>query len=130
MLFAGRQRQHVAAPPLLVLGFADQPAGHLPNILLQRREQPAVGSAEAQRDAERLSFADDDVGSAAPGDFKKPEADRLGYRDDQQSARIVRGIGDCLRSSMQPKKFGDCTTTAAVSLSIPSEPGSSVPASV
>ena len=55
----------VSTKPRLPVGvdrLAAQPAGHLADVFLLAAEQPDIGPAELQADADRLALADDDVG--------------------------------------------------------------------
>ena len=61
VLLARGQRKHESALALLVDGLADQAARHLADVFFARRNDAAVGAAEAQRHAERLGFHGDDV---------------------------------------------------------------------
>ena len=48
VLLARRQRQHEAAPPLVVDGLAGEPPRHLPHIFVAGGEEPDIGAAEIQ----------------------------------------------------------------------------------
>ena len=63
VLLAGGERQDEAALTLRVDGLAGEPARHLADVLFAAGEEPDVRSAELQPDADRLAFADDDVGA-------------------------------------------------------------------
>src|SRR6185437_12643242 len=60
VLLASRQRQYPAAAAFGVGGLADQPARHLPHMLLTRGEKADMRPAEIERVAERLAFGGDD----------------------------------------------------------------------
>ena len=94
VLLAGRQRQHEAAAALGVDRFAGEPSRHLPHELEPGREQPDIGAAEIERVADRLAFADDDVGVHLARRAQRAERHRLGEHRDQQRALGVRGGGD------------------------------------
>ncbi len=93
MLLAGRQGQDEAALALGVDRLAGQPPGHLPNMLFAAREQTDIGSAELQPDADRLAFANDDVGSHFARRLDQPQRDRLGHDRDQERALGMRRFG-------------------------------------
>ena len=94
MLLARRKRQHEAALALGIDGLAGEAAGHLPDMLLAAGEQADIGPAELQPDADRLAFADDDVGAHLARRLDQPQRDRLGDDRDQQRAGGMRRLGD------------------------------------
>ena len=118
VLLAGREGQHEAALAVGVDRLAAEPPGHLSHELLAAAEQAEVGSAEIESDAERLAFADDDVGAKIAGRLDQAERDRLGDHRDQQRALGVRRLGDVARSGMRPRMSGYWTTTQEVSASM------------
>src|SRR5207248_1658146 len=63
VLLARAQRGDVGAPALAVDGLAHEAPGQAPYVLEPAGEQAQVGPAEAERRAERLPLADDDVGA-------------------------------------------------------------------
>jgi hypothetical protein len=63
-------------------------------MLLAAGEQADIRPAELQPDADRLAFADDDVGAHLAGRADQPERDRLGDHRDQQRALGMRRLGD------------------------------------
>ena len=64
VLLAGLQREHEATPAVDVHGFAGDPAGHPPQVLLAGGEEAERGPAEVEAVAERLALADGDVHAA------------------------------------------------------------------
>ena len=64
VLLARGQGQDEPAPALGIVRLPDEPAGHLAQEFLLRREEAEVGSAESQRNAKGLRLATDDVGRA------------------------------------------------------------------
>ena len=96
VLLAGRERQHEAALAVGVDGLARDPARHLADMLFAAGEQADVGAAEVEADADRLAFADHDVGAHFAGRLEQAERDRLGHHHDQQRALGVGGVGERL----------------------------------
>ena len=94
MLLARREGQDEAALALGVDRLAAQPAGHLTDVLLAAGEQAEIGPAELEPVADRLAFADDDVGPHLAGRADQPERDRFGHDGDQQRAGGVGGLGE------------------------------------
>ena len=74
-----------------------KPPRHLADVFLLAAEQPDVGPAELQPDADRLAFADDDVGAHFARRLDRAERDRFGHDRDQQ--RLL-GLA-CLRQRRQ-----------------------------
>ena len=91
MLLAGGECQNEAAATFRVPRFADDAAGHLPHVLLLRRQEPDKRSAIGDRNAERLRFAADDIGPARRSD----EGERQGFRNshNNQAAGAVDARG-------------------------------------
>ena len=65
VLLARLQREREARPAVDIERAADDAAGHLPHVLHARGHEAEVRAARGQRHAERLAFADGDVGAAA-----------------------------------------------------------------
>ena len=86
VLFAGRERQHVAAAAFDVGGFAAEAARHLADEFLARGEEADIGAAEVQRVADRLALAHHDVGAHFAGRRDGAERDDLGHHGDEQRA--------------------------------------------
>ena len=86
VLFARRQRQHEAAPPVRVDRLAAEAPGHLAQIFRSRREEADIRAAEIQAVADRLAFADDDVGAHLARRLDEAERDGLGEDGDEQRA--------------------------------------------
>ena len=63
VLLAGLKRHPIGAIALGIHGHADEPAGRLPHVPLERREKRGVRTAVSQRHAEALRVAEDDVGA-------------------------------------------------------------------
>src|SRR5581483_9497125 len=91
VLLARLQGEHVAGAALEVLRLADDAPGHLADVAVAAGEEPDVGPAERERDAERLAFGDDDVGAVVGGRAKEPEAHGVRGDDEERAAR-VRGF--------------------------------------
>ena len=100
--------------PVAVGRLSREPPRHLPHEFVARGNHSDVRAAIARRHAEALPFHRDNVRfRRRPHDAKRHPSV---IASDQQRARRVRQFrerGDC--SSSTPKKFGDCTTTAAAS---------------
>ena len=73
MLLAGLQRQHVTTPALGIDRRPDQPPGHAPHQRLGAGDEPDVGPAERERNAQRLSVAHGEVGAVLAGRREDPE---------------------------------------------------------
>ena len=93
VLFAGGERQHVGALSAIVNGLADQASSHLVDVGFLGGEEAEVGSAKPQRNAERLSFADDNVRAHFAGSLEHGQ--RSGICDDADERALCRA-----RSSM------------------------------
>ena len=89
VLLAGLQREHEAAAPVDVLGFAGDPSRHPPDLRLGRAEEAERGPAEVEAVAERLALAEGDVGAGLAGRLQDPERHRVAG-DDQQRAVLLR----------------------------------------
>ncbi len=63
VLLASPERHHVRPAPIDVEGPADEPPGHLARQRLGGRQHAQVGAAVLGRDAQRLPFADRDIGA-------------------------------------------------------------------
>ncbi len=94
VLLACRERQHIAAPSLGIVGLAHEPARHLAHMRVARREEPEMRAAEAHRIAQRLALAGDDVGIHRARRLDQAERYRLGHGDDQKRAGIVARRGE------------------------------------
>ena len=86
VLLAGRQRQHEAAAAFGVDGLAAEAARHLADELLARGEEADVRSAEGERVADRLAFADDDVRALRARRLDGAKRHDLGEDGDEQGA--------------------------------------------
>ena len=94
MLLARRKGQDKAASAFGVDGLASQTSRHLPHVFHPGGEQPEIGTAEAQRVAEALTFADRDIGIHLARGAQGAESDRIGKDSDQKRAARARGGGD------------------------------------
>ena len=65
----------------------------------------------------RLAFGHDDVGPVIARPLQQAQADRIDRHDQQGAGRVRRPRPTASTSSRQPKKFGCCTNTQAVSSS-------------
>ncbi len=84
--------RHEPAISVAVDGLTGKAPGHLAQILLFRRDHTAERPAIAERNAERLRLHADNIGlNRRPN---HTERNRLGDRDDQQRALLVRNLGD------------------------------------
>ena len=63
-----------------------------------------------------LPFGHDDVGAVVAGPLEQAQADRIDRRRRTARRRRARSRPSCSTSSRQPKKFGCCTSTQAVSV--------------
>ena len=97
VLLAGGQRQDEAAPAVLVDRLAGDPAGHLAQEFLLAGHEAEVGPAEAQREAERLGLAGDDVGPELARALRaEPSGQGLGDDGHRQGLDAVGGVGEGL----------------------------------
>ena len=87
MLLAGGEGEDIAALSLRIHGLAAEPAGHLPDEFLGRREQAHIGTAKVQGIADGLTLAHGDVGPHFPGRGHEAEADRFG--EDRHKERFL-----------------------------------------
>ena len=67
MLLARGQRQHESALAVCIHRFTAEAAGHLPHEFRLTCEETDIRSAEAERNADRLAFANRDVGPHLAG---------------------------------------------------------------
>ena len=67
---------------------ADDAARRLPHVLLARREERRVRAAVAERHAEALRVADDDVGAHLAGRREQRQAQQIGADRDQHAGRV------------------------------------------
>ena len=95
VLLASGERQHVAPPPLLVHGLADEPARHAAHVALARGEEPQIRTPEGKRDAEALAFSHRDVDAERARRMQDPEAHRLRRHADEQRVGGSNVLGDC-----------------------------------
>ncbi len=107
VLFARRECQHETSASFFVVSFADEPAGNLSRVLFPRRKQTDIWTTKRQRHSKRLSFSDDDVGAARPGDFSNPNEIASVIATTSKAPFACAASARPLQSSMQPKKFGD-----------------------
>ena len=94
MLFARRQRENKAALAIGIDSFAAQTPGHLAQKLFARGKQADIRPAEIQTIAQRLAFADDNIGTHCAGRFQNTQRHCLSDNDNQQGATCVHGLGD------------------------------------
>ena len=73
VLFARLESQDVSASTLAVDGGADQPAGHAPQQRLLAGDKSEVRAAKGQRQSQRLSIADRQVGAIVPRGRQQPQ---------------------------------------------------------
>jgi hypothetical protein len=72
VLFAGRERQYVAATALVVHRFAHQTAGGAPQIFLLAGEKAQIGAAIVEGNTQRLAVAQGHVGVIGAGRLQQP----------------------------------------------------------
>ncbi len=70
VLLASGEGQHETALAVGIDGLAAEPTGHLPDELLARGHQAEIGAAEIECVADRLAFADHDIGTERTGRFE------------------------------------------------------------
>ncbi len=118
MLLARRQRQHEAALAFGIDRLAAEAPRHLADILLLAAEQPDIRPAELQPDADRLAFADDDVGVHLARRLERAQRDRLGHHRDQQRLLRVARVGQRAQVGDAAEDVGILDDDADVSSSI------------
>ena len=112
VLLAGRQRQHEAALASASTVSPHSRPGIWRTYFAVRREQADIGPAEVQRVADRLAFADHDVGAHRARRRDQAERDGLGeHRDQQRAGRVRPSRRSAARSRRLPNTSGVCTTT-------------------
>ena len=92
--------------------------GHLADELLLAGEQADIGPAEIEADADRLAFADDDVGAHLAGRADRAQRHRLGDHHDEQRALLVRARGEPGKVADPAENVGILDDDALVSPSI------------
>ena len=93
VLLAGPHRHHEGALPVEVRRHAHETARDLADQRIRAGDDPEVGAAVAQRDAQRLALAGGDVGAVLGGRREDGERDGLDDRH-EQGARGVREASD------------------------------------
>ena len=71
MLFAGGRSEHVAGLTFNISGVANNPAGHLAQVLFAAGEDTQARPTKAHRVAQWLSLGDGNTGAIAPRRLKK-----------------------------------------------------------
>src|SRR2546426_4510713 len=100
VLLPGLERHAEGPMPLRVPRQADHAPRHLPDVRLSTREDPEKRATEVHLGAERLAFADDDVGPEVP----RRTDDRLGDRvhaDDEDTVRHGSDLLELLLESSE-----------------------------
>ena len=90
MLLPGLQGQHIADTTLGIHGAAHQTAGHLPDVLLLGGKETHIRAAIADRDAQGLALAGNNVRVVMAGRLEHSHRHRVGGQH-QQSAPVVGG---------------------------------------
>ena len=93
MLFARRQGQHETTLAAGVHGFAAKPARRLAHMFFAAGEQAQVRPTKQQPGAERLAFADHDIGAHFARRLDRAQRNDFGDHDDEQRAGLMAGIG-------------------------------------
>ena len=94
VLFARGERQHEAALAISVDRFAAEAAWHLAQEFRLAGEETDIGAAEAERHADRLAFADRNVGAHFAGRLHEAERDDFGEHGDEQRALGVGSVAN------------------------------------
>ena len=92
VLLARAQGHHVSASPVLIHRLADDAPGDLAHVLAARGEEAQVRPAEAERDAQRLPLAHDDVRAQRARRLEQAQSERVSH-DAQQRAGGVNRAG-------------------------------------
>ena len=90
VLLARLQRHPVRRVAVRVDRHADDAARRLPDVLLERREERGVRAAVAERHAEPLRVAEDDVGAHLAGRRQQREAEQIGADRDEHARAASR----------------------------------------
>ena len=69
---------------------ADDAARRLAHVLLERREERGVRTAVAERHAEALRVAEDDVGAHLAGRRQQRQAEQIGADGDEHAGLLAR----------------------------------------
>jgi len=85
MLFAGAERQHIAALAFDIHGLPDDPACGLSDIVHLHGVEADVRASEAERIAHRLAFATRHVRAIVAGRCEEPQADWVDGHDKQRA---------------------------------------------
>ncbi len=88
VLLARLQRHAVGGVAVRVDRHADDAAGRLAHVLLERGEERGVRTAVAQRHAEALRVAEDDVGAHLSRRREQRQAEQIGADGDQHAGRL------------------------------------------
>ena len=111
VLFARGEREHESAIAGGVGGLSGEAAGHLADEFFARGDHADVRAAVTGRDAEGLAFHGDDVRFGGGRTMPSETASVMALTSSAPEACAVSASAG--KSSRTPKKFGDCTTTAA-----------------
>ena len=108
------KRENETAPPVPVLRLSDEAAGQAPHVLLPAGEHAQGRPAEGAGDAQALPFAGRRCRRPGfPGLFRSPKASASVKQETNSAPPEWAVSAAACKFSMQPKKFGDCTATAA-----------------
>ena len=90
VLLAGLQRQAVSGTPARIDGLADEAARHRPLVGIAGGEEGGMGAAEAERHAEALARADDDIGAELAWRGEQYEGERIARHHGESAGRVNR----------------------------------------
>src|SRR5690606_22049635 len=93
VLFTGLKRHPQRGPPLRIRRDTNAPPGDQPLVLVLRRKERGVRSAEAERHTEALRVADRDVRAPLTGRREQSEREEVA-RGDHECTGIVRTLRD------------------------------------
>ena len=104
MLLARGKRQDKSALSLSINRLAAQPSRHLADEFLLAGKKANIRSAELKTNADRLAFANNDVGTHFARRLDRTECDGFGHDSDKQCAVIV-GFGCNRREIRDPAQY-------------------------
>src|SRR5437660_5716613 len=96
------ERENESALASTICGLANQPPGHLPDVLLTSRDYTAIWPPEPKRHSERLRLHRNYVCLA--GWLYDAKRNRFGNRNHQQSAALVRKFSNATNTFDRPEK--------------------------
>ncbi len=106
VLFAGRQREHIAAVPIGVDSFAANPARHRAHELLAAGKEPHMRPAKVQTHADALAFTHHNIRALFARAFYGAERNDFIKDSNQEGAFFVGSFGKRLQIDYLAKYIG------------------------